>query len=121
MFKINTCKSSLGFYKRLFSSRIQINKVMAANRGEIAIRVIRAAKELGIKTAGIYAYEDRYNMHRSKADESYILDKSKSPVAAYLDIPHIVEVAKKNGVTAIHPGYGFLRMPSLQRLWRKPV
>lgn len=108
MFKINTCKSSLGFYKRLFSSRIQINKVMAANRGEIAIRVIRAAKELGIKTAGIYAYEDRYNMHRSKADESYILDKSKSPVAAYLDIPHIVEVAKKNGVTAIHPGYGFL-------------
>lgn len=108
MFKINTCKSSLGFYKRLFSSRIQINKVMTANRGEIAIRVIRAAKELGIKTAGIYAYEDRYNMHRSKADESYILDKSKSPVAAYLDIPHIVEVAKKNGVTAIHPGYGFL-------------
>ena len=83
-------------------------KVMAANRGEIAIRIIRAAQEMGSKAVAIYSYEDRHNLHRSKADESYMLNSSKSPVAAYLDIPTIVSIAKEHGVQAIHPGYGFL-------------
>ena len=81
---------------------------MAANRGEIAVRVMRAARELSLKTVAIYSYEDRYNMHRSKADECYMLSKDKSAIGAYLDIPTIVDIAKKNGVSAIHPGYGFL-------------
>lgn len=85
-----------------------LTKIMAANRGEIAIRIIRASKELGIRTATIYSYDDRTNLHRSIADESYLLSREKSPVAAYLDIPTIVSVAKKNHVSAIHPGYGFL-------------
>lgn len=89
-------------------SKTPFTKVMAANRGEIAIRIIRAAQELGSKTVAIYSYEDRYNLHRSKADESFILNRSKSPVAAYLDIPTIVSIAKEHGVQAIHPGYGFL-------------
>ena len=81
---------------------------MAANRGEIAVRIMRAAKELNMQTAGIYAFEDRYCLHRQKADEAFMLDTHKSPVASYLDIPTIVNIAKKNGVSAIHPGYGFL-------------
>ena len=81
---------------------------MAANRGEIAVRIMTASHELGIRSVAIYSYEDRTNLHRSVADESYILDRTKSPVAAYLDIKTIVDIAKKNGVSAIHPGYGFL-------------
>jgi len=83
-------------------------KLMAANRGEIAIRIFRAATELGLRTVSIFAEEDRFSIHRFKADEAYPLDTSKGPVGAYLDIEGIVALAKQKGVTMIHPGYGFL-------------
>lgn len=83
-------------------------KLLVANRSEIAIRVMRAASELGIRTVGIYAQEDRFCPHRFKADEAYELNKEKGPVGAYLDIEGIVQLAKEKGVDAIHPGYGFL-------------
>lgn len=85
-----------------------IRKLMVANRSEIAIRVMRAATELGIRTVGIYAQEDRFCPHRFKADEAYELNKDKGPLGAYLDIDGIVTLAKEKGVDAIHPGYGFL-------------
>jgi len=85
-----------------------IRKLMVANRSEIAIRVMRAATELGLKTVGIYAQEDRFCPHRFKADEAYELNKDKGPLGAYLDIEGIVTLAKEKGVDAIHPGYGFL-------------
>ena len=81
---------------------------MAANRGEIAIRIFRAATELGLRTVSIFAEEDRFSIHRFKADEAYQLDSSKGPVGAYLDYEGIVKLAKSKGVTMIHPGYGFL-------------
>ncbi len=81
---------------------------MAANRSEIAIRIFRAANELGIPTVAIFAQEDRFCMHRFKADESYLIGQGKGPVAAYLDIDSIVTLAREKGVDAIHPGYGFL-------------
>lgn len=83
-------------------------KLMAANRSEIAIRIFRAATELGLRTVAVYAQEDRFCMHRFKADESYLVGQGKGPVAAYLDIDGIVALAKEKGVEAIHPGYGFL-------------
>ncbi len=83
-------------------------KLMVVNRGEIAIRVFRAATELGLRTVAIYAEEDRFSRHRFKADEAYLLRKEKGPVGAYLDIEGIVGIAKEHGVTLIHPGYGFL-------------
>ncbi|MEN8738009.1 MAG: pyruvate carboxylase [Akkermansiaceae bacterium] len=83
-------------------------KLLVANRGEIAIRVFRAATELGLRTVAIYAEEDRFSRHRFKADEAYQLDQSKGPVGAYLDYEGIVALAKAKGVTLIHPGYGFL-------------
>jgi len=83
-------------------------KLMAANRSEIAIRVFRAATELGLRTVAIYAQEDRLSMHRFKADEAYHVGQGKGPVAAYLDIPGIVAMAREKGVDMIHPGYGFL-------------
>ncbi|EQC30773.1 pyruvate carboxylase [Saprolegnia diclina VS20] len=86
----------------------QIRKLMAANRGEIATRIMRAGNELGIRTVGIFSAEDRFTQHRYKADESYLVGKGKSPVAAYLDIDSIINVAKDNHVDAVHPGYGFL-------------
>ena len=85
-----------------------IKKLMVANRSEIAIRVMRAATELGIRTVAIYAAEDRFCPHRFKADEAYELNKEKGPLGAYLDIEGIVALAKEKGVDAIHPGYGFL-------------
>ncbi|XP_033465025.1 pyruvate carboxylase, mitochondrial [Epinephelus lanceolatus] len=85
-----------------------IKKVMVANRGEIAIRVFRACTELGIRTVAIYSEQDTGQMHRQKADEAYLVGKGLAPVAAYLDIPDIIKVAKDNNVDAIHPGYGFL-------------
>ncbi len=85
-----------------------IKKLMVANRSEIAIRVMRAATELGIRTVGIYAQEDRFCPHRFKADEAYELNKEKGPLGAYLDVDGIVALAKEKGVDAIHPGYGFL-------------
>ena len=81
---------------------------MVVNRGEIAIRVFRAATELGLRTVAIYALEDRFSRHRFKADEAYQLDESKGPVGAYLDIEGIVALAVAKEVTMIHPGYGFL-------------
>ncbi len=85
-----------------------IKKLMVANRSEIAIRVFRAASELGIRTVAVYAQEDRFCPHRFKADEAYELNKDAGPVGAYLDIEGIVALAKEKGVDAIHPGYGFL-------------
>jgi len=85
-----------------------IKKLMVANRSEIAIRVMRAATELGIRTVGIYANEDRFCPHRFKADEAYQLNADKGPLGAYLDIEGIVALAKEREVDAIHPGYGFL-------------
>jgi pyruvate carboxylase len=83
-------------------------KLLVANRSEIAIRVFRAATELGLRTVAIYAEEDRFGMHRFKADESYLVGQGKGPVGAYLDIEGIVTLAKEKGVDLIHPGYGFL-------------
>ena len=83
-------------------------RLLVANRGEVAIRVFRACTELGIHTVGIYAHEDRYALHRVKADEAYEVGHGLSPVGAYLDAAGIVELAVQKGVDAIHPGYGFL-------------
>src|SRR5271156_2833304 len=83
-------------------------KLLAANRSEIAIRVFRAATELGLRTVAIYAQEDRLTVHRFKADEAYLIGEGKGPVGAYLDIPGIVALAKEKDVDLIHPGYGFL-------------
>ncbi|MEY4482910.1 MAG: hypothetical protein RL693_362, partial [Verrucomicrobiota bacterium] len=85
-----------------------IKKLLVANRSEIAIRVMRAATELGIRTVGIYANEDRFCPHRFKADEAYQLNPEKGPLGAYLDVEGIVALAVEKGVDAIHPGYGFL-------------
>lgn len=81
---------------------------MVANRSEIAIRVFRSATELGISTVAIYSHEDRYALHRFKADEAYCIGKTGEPIRSYLDIPSIIALAKEIGVDAIHPGYGFL-------------
>ena len=83
-------------------------KLLVANRSEIAIRIFRAATELGFRTVAIYAQEDRLAIHRFKADEAYVVGEGKGPVGAYLDIPGIVALAKEKGVDFIHPGYGFL-------------
>ena len=83
-------------------------KLLAANRSEIAIRIFRAATELNLRTVAIYAQEDRFGVHRFKADEAYLIGHGKGPVAAYLDIDSIVSAAKEKGVDLIHPGYGFL-------------
>src|SRR5246500_5764844 len=85
-----------------------IHKLLAANRSEIAIRIFRAANELGLRTVGIYSHEDRLGLHRFKADEAYQVGAGKGPVEAYLDIAGIVALAKEKGADAIHPGYGFL-------------
>ncbi|MCJ8324659.1 MAG: pyruvate carboxylase [Rhizobiales bacterium] len=84
------------------------SKLLVANRSEIAIRICRAATELGIKTVAIYSHEDRFALHRFKADESYLVGEGKRPVQAYLDIEDIIRLALESGVDAIHPGYGFL-------------
>jgi len=86
----------------------RINKVLVANRGEIAIRVFRACTELNIRTVAIYSKEDLGSYHRYKADEAYLVGEGKKPIDAYLDIEGIIEIAKNSEVDAIHPGYGFL-------------
>jgi pyruvate carboxylase len=83
-------------------------KLLAANRSEIAIRIFRAGTELNLRTVAMYAQEDRFCLHRFKADEAYLIGQGKGPVAAYLDIESIITMAKEKGVDAIHPGYGFL-------------
>jgi pyruvate carboxylase len=87
---------------------IRQRKLLVANRSEIAIRIFRAATELGFRTVAIYAQEDRLAIHRFKADEAYLVGEGKGPVGAYLDIPGIVALAREKGVDFIHPGYGFL-------------
>lgn len=87
---------------------MHFNKILVANRSEIAIRVFRTAHELGLRTVAIYSHEDRFALHRFKADEAYLVGKPGEPIRSYLDIDSIVELAKANGVDAIHPGYGFL-------------
>ena len=86
----------------------KIKKVLVANRGEIAIRIFRACTELHIRTVAIYSKEDTGSYHRYKADEAYLVGEGKKPIDAYLDIDSIIEIAKRNDVDAIHPGYGFL-------------
>ncbi|KAB2337374.1 pyruvate carboxylase [Cytobacillus depressus] len=86
----------------------RIEKVLVANRGEIAIRVFRACTELNIRTVAIYSKEDSGSFHRYKADEAYLVGEGKKPIDAYLDIDGIIEIAKNSDVDAIHPGYGFL-------------
>ena len=83
-------------------------KVLVANRGEIAIRVFRACYDLGLHTVAIYSNEDTFALFRTRADEAYLIGENKSPLGAYLDIPSIIDLAKRRGVDAIHPGYGFL-------------
>ncbi len=85
-----------------------IKKLLVANRSEIAIRVFRSATELGVRTVAIYSHEDRYALHRFKADEAYMIGKQGEPIRAYLDIDAIIRLAKDVGVDGIHPGYGFL-------------
>jgi pyruvate carboxylase len=86
----------------------RIRKLLVANRSEIAIRVFRAANELGIRTVAVYSREDRFSLHRFKADESYLVGSEQEPVRAYLGITEIIRIAGEVGVDAIHPGYGFL-------------
>jgi pyruvate carboxylase len=97
-----------------------IRKLLAANRSEIAIRIFRAANELGLRTVAIYSQEDRLALHRFKADEAYQIGAGKGPVEAYLDIAGIVALAREKEVDAIHPGYGFLsENPALARACEK--
>ncbi len=87
-----------------------MQKLLVANRSEIAIRVMRAATELGLRTIAVYTYEDRFALHRFKADESYQIgpENGGEPVKGYLNIANVIAVAKEHGADAIHPGYGFL-------------
>ena len=99
-----------------------IRTVLAANRSEIAIRIFRAANELGLRTVAIYSQEDRLALHRFKADEAYRVGEDKGPVEAYLDIPGIVAVAREQEVDTIHPGYGFLsENPAFARACERPA
>ena len=86
----------------------EFKKILIANRGEIAIRIMRAANEMGKKTVAVFAEEDKLGLHRFKADEAYRIGEDLGPVAAYLSIPEIIRVAKMAGADAIHPGYGLL-------------
>ena len=89
-------------------SECKFKKVLAANRGEIAIRIFRACYDLGLRTVAMYSNEDTFALFRTRADEAYRIGESKSPLGAYLDIPGIIDLAKRRQVDAIHPGYGFL-------------
>jgi pyruvate carboxylase len=93
-----------------------MRKLLALNRGEIAIRILRAANELGIRTVAVFSQEDRLSLHRFKADEAYLIGEGKGPVQAYLDVEGIVALAAEKSVDYIHPGYGFLsENPALPR------
>ena len=87
---------------------MKIKKVLVANRGEIAIRIFRACTEINVKTVCVYTFEDRYSLHRYKADESYQIGENNAPLKPYLNIDEIIKVALESGADAIHPGYGFL-------------
>lgn len=86
----------------------QFKKVLVANRGEIAIRIFRACNELDLHTVAMYSNEDTFSLFRTKADEAYLIGENRSPLGAYLDIPAIIDLARRREVDAIHPGYGFL-------------
>ncbi len=97
-----------------------MQKLLALNRGEIAIRIMRAATELGLRTVAVYSKEDRLSLHRFKADEAYQIGEGLGPVQAYLDVEGIVALAKEKQVDLIHPGYGFLsENPALPRACEK--
>src|SRR5438309_5326998 len=85
-----------------------LRTLLVANRSEIAIRIFRSATELGIRTVAVYSHEDRFALHRFKADEAYLIGKPGEPIRAYLDSEGLVELARRSEVDAIHPGYGFL-------------
>lgn len=116
MFRLQRHITRLGTNRYHFSRRHlsdssqlkKVNKLLVANRGEIAIRVFRACTEMDIRTVAIYSEQDMQHMHRLKADESYLIGKGLPPVQAYLNIPEIIQIARENDVDAIHPGYGFL-------------
>ncbi|NYI71670.1 pyruvate carboxylase [Naumannella cuiyingiana] len=92
------------------------SKVLVANRGEIAVRALRAAYELGARTVAVFPYEDRNAVHRIKADEAYLIGEEGHPVRAYLDVDEIIRVARESGADAVYPGYGFLsENPELAR------
>src|SRR5271154_5870921 len=91
-----------------FEQPAAIGSLLIANRGEIAIRVMRAAAELGIRTVAIHSREDRFSLHRTKADEGYLVGEGKGPIEEYLDIADIGRIGREARVDAIHPGYGFL-------------
>src|SRR5215471_9671958 len=98
------------------SKRKPIQKLLAANRSEIAIRILRAANELGLRTVAVFSQEDRLALHRFKADEAYQIGDGQGPVEAYLDVEGILALAHEKGVDAVHPGYGFLsENPALPR------
>ena len=94
--------------RRARSAIRPVKKLLAANRSEIAVRIFRAATELGLRTVAVFAQEDRFCIHRYKADEAYPVGEGRGPVAAYLDIQSVIGIAREKGVDAIHPGYGFL-------------
>ena len=97
-----------------------MRKLLALNRGEIAIRILRAANELGLRTVAVYSQEDRLSLHHFKADEAYLIGQGKGPVEAYLDVDAIVKMAAEKDVDAIHPGYGFLsENPALPRACKR--
>src|SRR5579872_1728875 len=83
-------------------------KLLVANRGEIAIRVFRTAHELGIRNVAVYSHEDRFALHRFKADEAYRVGRIGEPIRAYRDMAALLDIARQHEVDAIHPGYGFL-------------
>src|SRR5437588_12433839 len=87
---------------------VAIRKLLVANRSEIAIRVFRTAHELGIRTVAVYSHEDRFALHRFKADEAYRIGKPGEPIRAYLDIDGLIALCKQHEIDAVHPGYGFL-------------
>src|SRR4051794_30008990 len=89
-------------------SQPPFKKLLVANRSEIAIRVFRSAHELGIRTVAIYSHEDRFALHRFKADEAYRVGRPGEPIRAYLDIPGLIALARQFEIDAVHPGYGFL-------------
>lgn len=96
------------YFRAQKHTRMKIRKVLVANRGEIAIRILRACVELKLRTVAVYTFEDRYSLHRYKADESYQLGTDNEPLKPYLDIDEIINLALEKNVDAIHPGYGFL-------------
>ncbi|KAI3383577.1 hypothetical protein SNEBB_007816 [Seison nebaliae] len=98
----------LSNYDKKKEKIVPINKLLVANRGEIAIRIFRACTELGIRTVGIYSPQDLGQVHIIKADESYCIGENLEPLQAYLSVDQIIETAKENGADAVHPGYGFL-------------